>query len=420
MPRAFPIAVSTGPSDLNQESARPRAPIMSAAVGLLSGVRVLDLSGLEGMYGGRLLADLGADVVRIVRDDRHDVDGSARLETVHGTAVSSFETFANINKREVSIDVHEVHQLEALQELANASDVVLCDELPSGLTIPENVALVATSTFGLIGRGPALAGSDLIGLAAGGLLSLGGYPDTEPVAAYGNQALLCGGIMTGVAAVLALLGSDDLTPAPRADVSVQATLVGALEDATAEFNFLGSVRRRVGDQPREAGSGIFQSADGYIAMVAGKLGTAPAWLSLVAWLIEAGVQGAEEFAKPGWTTLEKRREPKSVQAFMTVFESYTVTKSSEWLHREGQNRSIAIAPVNTMREVLADPQLNFRDFFRRIDSDEFDRTLTIPGKPYRLYDLPNFDSWSFAREVSLESVQEEWATDVEPAVEARL
>jgi benzylsuccinate CoA-transferase BbsE subunit len=374
-------------------------------LGLLAGIRVLDLSGLEGMYGARLLADLGADVVRIVGDSDSDQTPWNDIASVD----TSFVTFVNLNKRAVRLDVRDESERAALQELIDASDLVLCNELPDGVTVPEGVALVSTSTFGHIGRGNELVGSDLIGLAAGGLLSLGGYPETSPVAVFGNQAYLCGGIMTGVAAVLALLGADDQGPAPRADVSVQATLVGALEDASAEYDLCGTVRRRAGDQPREAGTGIFRSADGFIAIVAGKLGTAPAWLSLVEWLAEAGVEGAEELARPEWTTLEKRRDPRSLETFMKIFESYTVTKSSEWLYREGQNRSIAIAPVNTMREVLADPQLNYRDFFRTIYSEEFDETLTVPGKPYRLYDLANFDTWALCNEVSLESVQEEWS-----------
>jgi len=361
------------------------------------------------MYGARLLADLGADVVRIEYDDDDRVAPGPWLTNVDGSAVSAFVTFANLNKRAVTVDVRDKDQRVALQDLIDASDLVLADELPDGVKVPDDVVLVATSIFGHVGRGADLVGSDLVGLAAGGLLSLGGYPDTAPVAVYGNQAYLCGGLMTGVAAVLALLGSDDALVAARADVSVQATLVGALEDATAEYDLCATVRRRAGDQPREAGTGIFRSADGFIAIVAGKLGTAQAWLNLIDWLVDEDVDGAEEFTRPHWTTLEKRREPRSLDVFTSVFESYTVTRSSEWLYQEGQSRSIAIAPVNTMREVLDDPQLTYRDFFRTVYSDEFAHALTVPGKPYRLYDMANSDTWSLCRDVSLVDALNDWS-----------
>ncbi|HUZ40382.1 MAG TPA: CoA transferase [Acidimicrobiales bacterium] len=378
------------------------------AVGLLSGIRVLDLSGYEGMYGARLLADLGADVVRVERGDLDsDVAPGPFIVNSAGEPSSAFCAFVNLNKRVVHVDLRDEVQRGALQELVDSSDIVLADRLPEGLEVPRNVALVETSVFGHVGSGNEYVGSDLVALAAGGLLSLGGYPDTPPVAVYGNQAYLCGGVMTGVAAVLALLGRVE-SRAPRVDVSVQATLVGALEDATAEFDLRGTVRRRAGDLPREAGTGIFRSADGYIAMVAGKLGTAQAWLNLVAWLQEAGVEGASELTGDDWTTIEKRRDFESIESFTVIFESFTTTQSSEWLYREGQSRSIAIAPVNTMADVLADPQLTYRDFFRTIPSSDFAVDLIVPGKPYRLYDLPNFDSWSLASEAKLVDVEDDW------------
>ena len=379
-----------------------------AARGLLSGIRVLDLSGYEGMYGARLLADLGADVVRVERDDRDsEVAPGPFIVNNADESLSVFCAFVNLNKRVVHLDPRDEAQRSALQGLVDLSDIVLADRLPKGLKVPQSVALIETSVFGHVGSGDDYVGSDLVALAAGGLLSLGGYPDTPPVAVYGNQAYLCGGIMTGVAALLALLGRAE-SQAPRADVSVQATLVGTLEDATAEFDLRGTVRRRAGDQPREAGTGIFRSADGYIAIVAGKLGTAQAWLNLVSWLQEAGVEGADELAGPEWTTLEKRRDLESIEKFIAIFESFTATQNSEWLYREGQGRLLAIAPVNSLADVLADPQLTYRHFFRTISSPDFVADLIVPGKPYRLFDLPNFDSWSLESEAKLVDIEDDW------------
>ena len=107
-------------------------------VGLLAGIRVLDLSGPEGMYGARLLADLGADVVRIEGDSDTDETSSNDIATVD----ASFVTFANLNKRAVRLDVRDEAELAALQELINASDLVLCNQLPHGVSVGDEVALV--------------------------------------------------------------------------------------------------------------------------------------------------------------------------------------------------------------------------------------------------------------------------------------
>jgi crotonobetainyl-CoA:carnitine CoA-transferase CaiB-like acyl-CoA transferase len=122
------------------------------------------------------------------------------------------------------------------------------------------------------------------------------------------------------------------------------------------------------------------------------------------------VAGADELAGAEWTTIEKRRDLESIDKFTVILEAYTTTKSSECLYREGQSRAIAIAPVNTMEEVLADPQLKYLAFFRAIYSPNFATDLIVPGKPYRLYDLPNFDSWSLAREAKLVDVEADWST----------
>jgi crotonobetainyl-CoA:carnitine CoA-transferase CaiB-like acyl-CoA transferase len=399
---------------VDEGEGRERSEMEESTAGLLHGIRVLDLSGDEGVYGARLLADLGADVVRIVLGPQAP-GGPGPMVGGSSEPVSAFALFCNLNKRTLRADPGSSAVIDSLQVLVEAADLVIADALPEGITVPESVALVTSSTFGQMYDGTTRTGSDLVGLAAGGLLSLGGYPDTSPVAVYGNQAYLCGGIITGVAALLALLERDNTVDPVRVDVSVQTTLVGAMEDATAEFDLRGTVRRRAGDLPREAGTGIFRTVDGYVAMVAGKLGTAQAWLNLVTWMVEEGVVGAEELAGAEWTTIEKRRQPESLEFFMTVFESFTTTKSSEWLYREGQERSIAVAPVNTLREVLSDPQLAYRDFFRHVETDL--GTLTVPGRPYRLVDLANRDEWAVAREVDLETIFSQWTTvDAETGV----
>ena len=86
----------------------------------------------------------------------------------------------------------------------------------------------------------------------------------------------------------------------------------------------------------------------------------------------------------------------------------------------GQGRAIAIAPVNTMAEVLADPQLTYRVFFRTISSPDFAADLIVPGKPYRLYDLPNFDSWSLASEAKLDDVEDDWSTSATSKLNAEM
>jgi benzylsuccinate CoA-transferase BbsE subunit len=119
-------------------------------------------------------------------------------------------------------------------------------------------------------------------------------------------------------------------------------------------------------------------------IVAGKLGTAEAWDSLVAWLAEKGAAGAEALKAPEWSTLEHRRRPDSIAAFQQVMESATAGETRQALYAELQGRRIAAAPVNGIADLLADPQLAAREFFRPVRDDSLGAEITYPGPPYRL------------------------------------
>jgi benzylsuccinate CoA-transferase BbsE subunit len=259
---------------------------------VLDSIKVLDWTDQAGAYAGRLLADLGADVVRIEPVTDPGTWPEEQLPSDSGPPVSAFERFVNLNKRSVRLNPDTPAGRELLGQLAEQADIVLtAGAAPlawSQSGLPGTATHVNVSAFGA-GAGAGAAGlraDDLVTLAAGGLLSLGGYPDREPVAVYGSQAYLAGGINGAIAGLLGVLAADAGQPGADLDVSTQAVMAGALEDAAAEFDLTGVVRRRTGDGLREAGTGTFRCADGWIVVVAGKLGTAAAWDSLVGWLCD--------------------------------------------------------------------------------------------------------------------------------------
>lgn len=358
---------------------------------VLDSVRVADWTDQTGAYAGRLLADLGADVVRIETADPQPWPEELMVAGSGGGPVSALERYVNLNKRSVRIDIETQAGRQLLTELLGQADIVITSGGPAsqwqhaGNQLGPGVH-VSVSPFGLVGGGEQLAADDLVTLAAGGLLSLGGYPDAEPVAVYGYQTYLAGGINAAVAALLGLLAADDGQGSADLDVSVQAVMASALEDAAAEFDLTGSVRRRVGERPREAGTGTFKCADGWIVVVAGKLGTAEAWDSLVSWLCEQGVDGAEALKAPEWSTLEHRRRPDSIAVFQQIMEAATVRFSMQELYAELQGRRVAAAPVNSVADLMTEPQLADREFFRRVTDDCVGGPITYPGPPYRLPD----------------------------------
>jgi benzylsuccinate CoA-transferase BbsE subunit len=172
----------------------PMAEPAVAPPTVLGSVKVVDWTDQSGAYAGRLLADLGADVVRV--ETCHQ-DGpwpeEAMAAGLDGPATSALERFVNLNKRSVRLDTRSAAGRQVLEELLGHADVVITSgeaaerwHADGNEFAPAGVH-VSVSPFGQSGDGAALAADDLVTLAAGGLLSLGGYPDSEPVAVYGQQ-----------------------------------------------------------------------------------------------------------------------------------------------------------------------------------------------------------------------------------------
>jgi crotonobetainyl-CoA:carnitine CoA-transferase CaiB-like acyl-CoA transferase len=357
----------------------------------LGGIRVLDLADNAVAYGSRLLADLGAEVIRI------EPPAAARAGIADRDA--SNQAFWNINKKAITLDLGRPDGRRLFGDLAAKSDVIIETFGPGTLatwgigyeTLRERnpgIIMVSVTPYGQTGPCAKFRATDLTLLAAGGLLSLGGYPETGPVAVAGEQGYLAAAIFGAIAALKALLEREGTNQGQWLDVSGQECIAFALEDAIPEWYLSGNIRRRTGDQAREAGTGVYPCRDGYISMVAGRLGTAKAFKTLVGWIAESGARGGDELLDARWQDFTFRQSPQGIARFAEIFADFCASRSKQELYREGQARQIAIAPVNTMADIVDDPQLRANGYFGSLHDGALDRDLTVPGPPYRLARTP--------------------------------
>ena len=356
----------------------------------LSGIRVLDLADNAVAYGSRLLADLGAEVIRIEPPQKHAInDGAAYCA----------HAFWNVNKKAITLDLTCAGGQRLFGDLAAKSDVIIETFAPGTLSgwglgyeaMKERnpgIIMVSVTPFGQTGPCAKFRATDLTLLAAGGLLSLGGYPEIGPVAVAGEQGYLAAAIFGAIATLKALLEREGTNHGQWLDVSGQECIAFALEDAIPEWYLSGSIRRRTGDQAREAGTGVYPCRDGYISMVAGRLGTAKAFKTLVEWIAESGAPGGDELLDPCWQDFKFRQSPQGIARFAEIFAGFCAARSKQELYREGQARQIAIAPVNTVADIVDDPQLRSNGYFRSLHDAGLDRDVTVPGPPYRLGRTP--------------------------------
>jgi crotonobetainyl-CoA:carnitine CoA-transferase CaiB-like acyl-CoA transferase len=358
----------------------------------LSGIRVLDLADNAVAYASRLLADLGAEVIRIEPPQGNALRGQ-------DDAARCAHAFWNANKKGITLDLGRADGQRLFGDLVAKSDVVIETSAPGTLSTwgigyesmkerNPGIILVSVTPYGQTGPCAKFRATDLTLLAAGGLLSLGGYPETGPVAVAGEQGYLAAAIFGAVATLKALLERQGTNHGQWLDVSGQECIAFALEDAIPEWYLSGSIRKRTGDQAREAGTGVYPCRDGYVSMVAGRLGTAKAFKTLVHWIAESGTPGGDELLDERWQDFKFRQSPQGIARFAEVFGAFCASRSKQELYREGQARQIAIAPVNTVADIVDDPQLRANGYFQSLHDEPLGRDLTVPGPPYRLARTP--------------------------------
>jgi benzylsuccinate CoA-transferase BbsE subunit len=356
----------------------------------LEGIRVIDLSTSLGTYAGRLLADLGADVIKV------EPPGGAperSIPPLTEDGISLPFAFTEAGKRSVVLDGPEIgRSTEQLERLLGTAQILLTSEGPGVLRRrglhPEDVTRrhpglihVSVSPFGLTGPWADRPASDLTLLAAGGLLALAGEADLPPVRAFGNQTSVISGVHAATAALIAVLVLEETGQGQIVDVSAQEAVAHSLENAVQYVDLEQTVRHRAGSGPVEAGTGLFACSDGWIYLVGGLGGLPLAWDSITDWLESAGVEEAAQLNEPQWRERGWRRSEEAVRTFRDLFERFAAHRTKRDLYEDGQSRGISIAPVSTPEDLLNSPQLVERGFFRPVTVNG--RTLAFPGSPYR-------------------------------------
>lgn len=341
----------------------------------LAGITAIDATDWLGEYAGRLLADLGATVFRCSSDPE-------------GLFTTPRSTFMNAGKT-------ITREPATLKERLGDAQVLLTSQGPaelerSGMT-PDLLQLrhpalvhVAISPFGLDGPWADRPASDLTLLAAGGLLALAGEPEREPLRAWGEQTSIITGTHATVAALIALNELEESGVGQIVDVSAQEAVAHSLENAVQYVDLESIVRRRRGSGNAEAGTGLFRCADGLVYLVGGLGGKPLAWTQIAEWLIEGDIGGADGLLDPRWMEPDWRRSSAAILTFRGLFEQFTADRTKQQLFDEGQRRGISIAPVSTPDDLLRNPQLVARDYFRPVDVA--DGTALLPGSPYRFRD----------------------------------
>ena len=384
----------------------------------LDGVRILDLTSEMGHYCGKLLADLGADVIKVEPPGGEPSRARAPFWNGEpGRETSLRFWYFNANKRSATVDLGQFDGRWLFGQLVKTADIVIeawtaaeRSELAEHGVDPDAymeaqpaLIWVSITGFGLDGPKSGWQVTDLIAQAASGIATLAGYPDGSPMRIAGNQAYIVAGISAAQGALLALLQSEATGRGQRVETSMQEALSICQETAHLQWDFQGTSRQRIGEQHRIPGIGTYQTRDGYIYSMVGIPGFGAPWSALVEWMEEEGQ--AEDLTDPPYAetfaslNMRMLMDPEEQAKFASIFARvqdvltrFYASKTSMELYEQGQSRRLLLGQVATPADIGDSKHLAAREWWLEFDQPtklgSDDAHLRFPGPPYRLSETP--------------------------------
>jgi crotonobetainyl-CoA:carnitine CoA-transferase CaiB-like acyl-CoA transferase len=353
----------------------------------LSHLKVLDLtSNLSGPYCAMILADQGADVIKI---ERPDVGDDMRLTPPFIGGESAPFMIANRNKRSVIIDLKTPEGLEKFKRLAADADVMIenfkpgtAERIGIGYDVMHalNPRLIycSISGFGQTGPYASRGGFDLISQAMTGLAAICGDEDGPPHRLPIPITDLCGGMNGAIGVLTALVAREKTGEGQQVDVSLFESGISLGFYEAASYFATGQVPEKLGQRHRgSAPYQIFATSDGHIA-----IGAAAQRF----WSLTCEVLGCPELTDdPRFKT--KADRVKNNKELVSILEKRLAQKTTgEWFELLDA-KGIPAGPVMNHAELFADPQTAARDMVIPVDHPAAGKTRVL-GTPIKLSGTP--------------------------------
>ncbi len=336
--------------------------------GPLDGVRVLDLTRVvAGPYCSMFLGDLGADVVKVEQPGAGD-DTRGWGPPFSG-GESAYYLCINRNKRSLTLDLKSKRAVELLRQLVKVADVVIENFRPGtmerlGLGEPDlrklNPRLIYASLTGFGADGPMSdwPGYDLIVQAWGGLMSITGTPDGEPVKVGVAIIDLVAGLMLGKSITAALFAREKIGLGQRIDTSLLEAEVAALINVGSNYLIGGNIPTRWGNaHPNIVPYQNFKTADGYLV-----IGVA----SEVIWKRFCEAIGRTDLTDDTRFANNSQRVENRVELIELLSELFTQRDNETWFILLTQ-AEVPCAPVQTIDQVFKAPQVLHREMLMQVD-----------------------------------------------------
>lgn len=384
----------TGLLDMNANSSTP--------TGALTGIKVLDLSRvLAGPWATQMLADLGADVVKVERpvagdDTRHWGPPFLKDEAGNDTREASYFTACNRNKRSITVDMAHPEGRALLQRMAQEADVVVENFKTGGLAQysldydslkASNPRLVYCSITGFGQDGPYAerAGYDLMVQAMCGLMSITGHADGEPGGGPLKVGVAVIDVFTGLYAsnaILAALNARHATGEGQyIDMALLDVGMAVLANQAAGFLATGQAPGRAGNtHPSLAPYQDFPTLDGNVLLAIGNDGQFARFCAAI---------GQPAWAQDTRFATNTARVQNRAALLDLMKPQLRQRSTADWIALL-EDKAVPCGPINTIAEAFEDPQVKARSILKSLPCSAGDGIASIAtvANPMRLSATP--------------------------------
>ncbi len=367
---------------------------------MLNPYRVLDLTTERGLLCGQILADLGADVIKIEPPGGSSARKLGPFYQDQEDAENSLYWWAyNRNKRGVTLDITRSEGQDILRRLAQGAKFLIESDNPGtlakyGLSYDELAAdnpgliYVSITPFGQDGPKASYADSDLIILASSGPLVITGDEDRPPVRLSVPQGYLHASAAAAPAALIALYESHRSDRGQHVDISAQQAAAQATQSTILAAPLNDAETRRMAGGAKMGPLEIrllWPAKDGHVS-IAYLFGSAFAHFTkrLMDWIYEEGFCD-EEVQQMDWVDMGGGLfggDPKILEDYerlKLIVEDFTKTKTKAELFQNALDRGLLVAPVTTIDEVVESKQLASRQYWTTVDHEEIGKAFAYPG-----------------------------------------
>jgi crotonobetainyl-CoA:carnitine CoA-transferase CaiB-like acyl-CoA transferase len=362
--------------------------------GALADLKVIEVGEMvSAPYCTKLMADMGADVVKIERPgagDRARIRGPFPKDEPHPEK-SGLYLYLNANKRGITLDITTPDGMAILEKLAAGADVLIHNVVPKemdrvGLTwermrrVNPNLVMTSIVPFGLSGPYRDYRAEDMSVWCAGGVCVLNGagpeHPELPPLKTAGQQAGYQGGVHAAAATMGAVLARMRGEAGQHIEVSVQESISSILEMTYEYWPYMKMIATRLGQKPLQPVE-TMACKDGYIYLCCIE---EHQWRNFV-----------EIMGNPEWANEEifgdRLKRAVNWDALKVFLEEWVGQQTVLDLYRKAQAKRVPFAPVSTMGDLLSSEHLKARGFFVEI-AHPVAGTQTYPGAPLKYHRTP--------------------------------